>query len=270
MQRDTLCPFQPLYHIIILFFILTTILTTSVTCIAMSRQEAGRQLAWAVYNRNVGKDSVADMKMILKDSSGSRSRHLKTWVLNQGKKRFTLIRFLSPTDIAGTSFLDRSQGNGHEVQHLYLPALGRARRISGRLKTHRFVNSDFTYEDLERHYPDKYTYNFLGSAKYLATPCWVLESSPKPDIYSQYSKSISWITQKGLLPVRIDYYGKNGKLIKRYTASKWKTTQGIWTIYDGTMQDFVAHHSTELVINQIKYNVGLNPSMFTVRSMGLR
>ncbi len=257
--------YKPLVFLILILFL------TSSTSYAISKEKAlklGHELAWKVYNRYIGNDSCADMQMILINSTGNkRIRTMKMWTLNEGKKRFTLIRFYSPADIAGTAFLDQSYGKGKEVQHLYLPALGRARRISGRLKTHRFVNSDFTYEDLERHYPDHYTNIILGIGKYKGHKCWILESIPKPGIYSQYSKYISWITPY-LLPVKIDYYDKNGKLIKTYRALKWKKTQNIWTIYDGIMKDLVAKHSTELIINKIRYNIGLDKSIFSVNRMG--
>jgi len=261
--------YKPIFFLIGLSIIFNFI---STPCYPISKQQAlklGHELAWKVYNRYTGEDSCANMQMILINSQGNkRVRTMKLWTLNEGKKRFTLIRFYSPADIAGTAFLDESEGNGQDIQHLYLPALGRARRISGRLKTHRFVNSDFTYEDLERHYPDNYVNIILGIGKYKGQKCWKLESIPKPNIYSQYSKYISWITPY-LLPVKIDYYGKNGKLIKTYRAIKWGKTQNIWTIYDGVMKDLVAKHSTELIINKIRYNIGLDKTIFSVNRMGM-
>jgi len=260
-----------LYKLIFIWILVILNITISLSY-ALSKKQAlrlGQELAWKVYNRYVGKDSCADMQMILIDSKGTRRvRTMKMWVLDEGKKRFTLIRFYSPADIAGTAFLDQSEGNGEEIQHLYLPALGRARRISGRLKTHRFVNSDFTYEDLERHYPNNYINMIVGIGKYKGHKCWKLESIPKPGIYSQYSKYISWITPY-LLPVKIDYYDKKGKLIKTYRALKWGKTQNIWTIYDGVMKDLVAKHSTELIINKIRYNIELDKTIFSINRMGI-
>ncbi len=228
----------------------------------------GEEIAWKVYNRPVGKDSQAEAQMILLDPKGrQKKREMKIFTLEDKKARYTLIRFLSPKDIAGTAFLAIAYHQGKEEQFLYLPALKRTRRIAGSFRFHRFVNSDFFYEDMERHYPPKYHHKLLGEEVFQKTSCWVVKSWPKKKKDSIYSYWIQWITKEGYLPVRVDYYDRKGKLWKRFSSSRWEKIQGYWTILDSQMEDLKKGHKTVLKIKKIIYDQGLEPKLFTRRSL---
>ncbi len=227
-----------------------------------------KEIAWAVYNRPVGNDSESYTQMVLVDRHGHKKvRRMYVAVLDQKKVRKTLMRFLSPKDIEGTSFLSISYTRGKEEQFLYLPALRRVRRIAGSFRFHRFVNSDFTYEDLERHHPRKYQYQLLKEDEYAGTPCYVIKTWPKKKKDSAYKYWIQWITKEGFLPVKVDYYDRRGHLCKRFEALKWEKVQGYWTILESKMTDLRREHYTLLIVEKIRYNVGLKSKMFTRRHL---
>ncbi len=228
----------------------------------------GEEIAWKVYHRPVGKDSQAQALMILKDPKGKeKKRKMKIFTREDEKARYTLIRFLSPKDIAGTAFLSVAYHDGEEEQFLYLPALKRTRRIAGSFRFHRFVNSDFFYEDLERHYPPKYHHELLGEEKVQESPCFVVKSWPKKKKDSAYGYWIQWITKEGFLPIKIEYYDRKGKLWKRFSSNRWEKIQGYWTILESQMEDLKKKHKTVLKIEKIIYDQGLDPRLFTKRSL---
>ena len=74
-----------------------------------------------------------------------------------------LIRFTYPNDIRGTSFLVWEHPSAEDERFLFLPALGRVRRIAGSETQDSFVGSDFTYEDIGGRELDEYTYGFSGA-----------------------------------------------------------------------------------------------------------
>ncbi len=229
---------------------------------------SGEEIAWKVYHRPVGKDSQAEARMILIDPRGhQKERKMKIFTREDEKARYTLIRFLYPKDIAGTAFLSIAHHKGKEEQFLYLPALKRTRRIAGSFRFHRFVNSDFFYEDLERHYPPKYHHQLLKEETFRGEPCWVLKSWPQKKKDSIYGYWIQWITKAGFLPVRVDYYDRKGRLWKRFSSSRWEKIDGYWTILESTMEDLKKNHKTVLKIDKIIYDQGLNPGLFTRRSL---
>src|ERR687892_735419 len=79
---------------------------------------------------------------------------------NKGDR--ALIRFSYPNDIRNTAFLVWEHPDADDERFLYLPALGRVRRIAGEEKQESFVGSDLSYEDIGgRDFAD-YTYAFAG------------------------------------------------------------------------------------------------------------
>ncbi|MBW2742169.1 MAG: outer membrane lipoprotein-sorting protein, partial [Deltaproteobacteria bacterium] len=112
---------------------------------------SGKELAQKVYDRENGDDSTAHMIMKLINKRGhERIRDFTSYSKDYSPLIKQLIRFTSPADIEGTGFLSIEKSEGETDQFLYLPSLRRTRRIVSSQKSNRFVNSDFTYEDMER------------------------------------------------------------------------------------------------------------------------
>ena len=117
---------------------------------AVARRMDGQILAQKVYERDGGRDSYARVKMVLVDKRGNkRTRLLLTANKDFGSLTKTYIRFTSPAAIKGTAFLTWEYEDRDDDQFLYLPALRRVRRIVARQKKNRFVNTDYTYEDMQ-------------------------------------------------------------------------------------------------------------------------
>src|SRR5437763_7707939 len=99
------------------------------------------QIARRVQDRDTGRDSRAEMRMKLFDRHGRvRERALTIATLrgrdNPGAARTApdgdrlLIRFTYPNDIRGTSFLVWEHPKADDERFLFLPSLGRVRRIA--------------------------------------------------------------------------------------------------------------------------------------------
>ena len=99
-------------------------------------------VARRIQDRDAGRDSRLTMKMKLVDRHGrSRERVLEVTTLRgrgapgvpatapDGDR--LLIRFNFPNDIKGTSFLVWEHPAADDERFLYLPSLGRVRRIAG-------------------------------------------------------------------------------------------------------------------------------------------
>ena len=145
-------------------------------------------VARQVRDRNTGRDSRAEMRMRLFDRQGRvRERVLTMFRMRgeKGKGDRALIRFTYPNDIRNTSFLVWEHPDADDERFLYLPALGRVRRIAGQEKDQSFVGSDLSYEDIGGRDIADYTYAFVASdASWIGPddtrhPAWLLESRAK-------------------------------------------------------------------------------------------
>jgi len=227
--------------------------------------EAGIALATRVYNRPDGNDAASRVHMILSEKGHKpRYRKLYTYQLDKDNgESWTLLRFTEPADIKNTGLLTYNHPGKDNNQWIYLPALDRARRIAASRKGGRFVGSDLYYEDLQKREVDKDNHRILGNGKVGGIPTIVLESTPVDSDNSVYSKRVSWIHEKTLIPLRVDFYKAGSKKpVKRLKATRIKKIQGFWTVVDSTVTDLKSGHQTRLVTKAIVYDQSLPDSLF--------
>ena len=122
---------------------------------------------------------------------------------------------LSNASIAKTRFLQVENEIGKDDDKwIFLPALGRVRRISSSDKTSSFVGSDFTYGDMETREVSEDTHKLLKEEKYGKYDCYVVESVPVEKDDSQYSKRVTWVTKDSYVPVKAELYSKKTNINK--------------------------------------------------------
>lgn len=224
----------------------------------------GQALAQAVYDRPNGDDSIVAGKMILTESGKEpRVRDLYTFAKDKGGGQvMNLIRFLTPADVTDVGMLTVDYPGAKSDQWLYLPALGKVRRVPSERQGGRFVGSDLYNEDLKDREPDLDTHTIVGEEKYKGVDTTVLESVPVDPSNSSYDKRVSWINTDILIPVRVDFY-QNGQLIKRAEALRIEKKQGYWTVMEQKMTHLDSDHSTRTTVEQIRYDLGLPDEVFT-------
>lgn len=228
----------------------------------------GKDLAQQVFDRNRGNNSASDAIMVLVAKNGhKRTRTFKNLRRQKDNLETQLIRFTSPADIEGTTFLTIEKPGWETDQFLYLPALRRTRRIVSSQKSSRFVNSDFTYEDMERHRVDDYTYTITGSVTTAGVDCYILETTPKPGTVSQYAKIIGHIAKAALVPLYGEYFDDRGTKIKQYKVLNLEKVQEIWTESTVLMEDLKKKHQTYIKIQHIEYNTNIDPSQLSRQAL---
>ncbi|SDB58314.1 Protein of unknown function [Desulfonatronum thiosulfatophilum] len=229
---------------------------------------SGRELAQRVHDRDVGQDSQSRVVMeLISPGSQRRVREMTMLTKEDGPIRKSFIRFTAPADIRGTGFLSIEDGRGSTEQFIFLPALNRTRRIAASQKGRSFVNTDFTYEDMERRPVDESEHQLAGSEDLEGVAVWILESRPKPDSDSLYGLLRIWVAQELDVPLKIDYFDKQDQHIKQYRVLRLEDIQGIWTETEVVMEDLTSGHSTILATKEIEYNLGLADSLFTQQNL---
>jgi hypothetical protein len=243
------------------------------------------QLARHVQDRDSGRDSRAAMRMKLYDRQGRvRERALAVTTLRgrgapgvpasapPGDRLLT--RFTYPNDIRGTGFLVWEHPEKEDERFLYLPALGRVRRIAGAETQESFVGSDFSYEDIGGRELDEYTYKFVGDGTAAWTPpgggasqpAWRLESIRK-DSSAEFPRVISLILKDSYMVVSAEIFNRRNERQKVYTVRRLERLEGIWTVMDSEMTNAIEKTRTELLIESIDYNVGLGEADFSRREL---
>jgi len=227
----------------------------------------GLELATKIHYRPRPSDQASFSLMTLKGGGVDRVRELYQYRLD-GKRRgdtATLIRFVSPRDIAGTGLLTSDVADSDDSdQWVFLPALGRERRISSDRRGGKFLGSDFFFEDLRDRDPRKDNHRVLGMVELNGRKFWKLESIPKEMDNSAYSKRIGWIDPDTYTPMRLDYYVRGQEQpVKRWLVGKVELHGKFWLITDREMLDLQAGTSTRLQDIRTRSDQGIEAKMFT-------
>ena len=242
------------------------------------------EVARRVQDRDTGRDSRSAMRMKLYDRHGRVRERSLTVVSLRGRGTpgagpsapdgdRMLLRFSYPNDIRGTGFLVWEHSNADDERFLYLPSLGRVRRIAGSETQESFVGSDFTYEDIGGREFDEYTYTIADAnaswtppAGGPPRPAWRLESKRK-DASAQFPRVVSLVLKDTFVVVEADIYNRRNEKQKVYTVRRLEQLEGIWTVMDAQITNSLEKTRTDLVIEKIDYNVGLKESDFARREL---
>ena len=231
------------------------------------------QIARNVQDRDTGRDSRADLRMKLFDRRGrARERALTLLTLRRAEGDRSLIRFTYPNDIRGTGFLVWEHPKGEDERFLYLPSLGRVRRIAGSEAQESFVGSDFSYEDIGGREFDDYTYTLLDEnaswtpAGGQPRAAYRLESRRR-DSSVEFPRVVSLVLKDSYVVVQADVYNRRNEKQKVYTVGRLEQVQNIWTVLASVMTNDLDRTRTELSIDKIAYNTGLTESAFSRREL---
>ena len=243
-----------------------------------TRREGGltpEGVARQVQDRDTGRDSRAEMRMRLYDRHGRvRERTLTLLALRGTGARSdkTLLRFLYPNDIKNTAFLVWEHPDADDERFLFLPALGRVRRIAGAEKQESFAGSDLSYEDIGGRDVTDYTYAFADqNATWTApdgskVPAWQLESRAK-DADAEFPRSVSLVLKDRFIIVHGDIYNRRNERAKVVDVGRLERVDGIWTVLDLVVINQQQKTKTELATTSVRYNVGLTDDDFTRQAL---
>ena len=230
----------------------------------------GEWVARQADARDAGRDARSALRMRLHDRRGRvRERRLEMLRLAAGAPRppgaagdRLLVRFTYPEDIRGTGLLVWERAAGEDERFLYLPSLGRVRRIAGVEAQESFAGSDFTHEDIGGRELDDYGYTLLDEASaWVAAdgtrrPAYRLESRRK-DTSARYPRVVSLVLADSFVVVRAEIHNRRHEPEKTYEVRRLEQVEAIWTVLEASMANQVDGTRTELLVDKIDYNVGL-------------
>ncbi len=245
---------------------------TASEAVTESPEKKGFAIAAEVDRRDEGfQDTVATLQMILSNRQGRESRRklkIKTFEMTgTGIGDKSLVIFDSPRDVKGTVFLTHSKVLDPDDQWIYLPALGRIKRISSSNKSGPFMGSEFSYEDMSSREVGKYSYKWLRDEPCGQLTCFVVEAYPQYE-KSGYSKLISWIDTKEYRTWKTEFYNRRGDLFKVLNFSDYKLyLDKYWRAGNLFMENIITGKKTRLVWSRYDFRTGLRENDFSKSRM---
>jgi len=238
---------------------------------------AGDMTADQIIERSTGnrtvKNSVQTMTMKIFDKRGnSRVRKITSKVREgEGGLSKSYVRFDEPSEVEGVQFLTVQNKDADDDQWLYMPAGGILNRISGSSRGGSFMGSDFSYEDLSiGSDAGDGTHKLLGEESISVAgesfDVYKVETIPKPEAKSSYTRFISYVSKSDFMPRQIDFFDKRGAQIKRMQLMEIKADGDILIPMKTTMENLKRSTRTEVIVEEYRVNVAadeLPDSMFT-------
>ena len=257
------------------FFKYIFILSTLTGSLLAEEDGKALKVSTDAYNYDKGfSDFTSSSTMTLRNKQGEESvRYFrgKTLEVNDDGDK-TLFIFDSPRDVKGTATLTFTHKYDPDDTWLYLPALKRVKRITSDNRSGSFVGSEFAYEDLGSQELEKYK-----DRKYLKKEscpkkedlsCHVISRVPT-EKSSGYKYQVLWLDDTIAHRIwKIDYYDRKGSLLKTLFFGDYQLyNEKHWRPSTYKMINHQTGKSTDLLVENINFKVGLSPKDFNKKTL---
>jgi outer membrane lipoprotein-sorting protein len=211
-----------------------------------------------------GKDGSARATMVVTDSQGrTRTRELTILKLNvqDGGDQKYFVYFHKPNDVRGMTYIVWKHLGKDDDRWLYLPAMDLVRRVAASDKRSSFAGTNFLYEDISGRSVDLDVHELAGTTE----KSYQVKSTPKDPGAVEFSYYVVEIDKENFLPMKAQYYDKEGKMYRVIEALEVRDLQGYPTITQMKASDLNSGGSTVTSFAEVKYDIGVTDEIFTER-----
>ncbi len=240
----------------------------------MADDAKAREIMQKADDREDGDHRTSDMLMILIDKKGNkREKFFKVFSKDYGEDTKQIMFIEKPSNIRNTGFLTFAYDapEKDDDQWLYLPALGKPKRIASSDKDGSFMGSDLNYSDMSSKELSDYNYRLLKESTLKGSKVWIIESIPKTkEVIDEtgYKKSIIAVRQDNYVITKIKSWTKDGGYVKLIDFNKIELIDNVWVPLEIKVTKKLGKkikHKTHIVISNVKFNQNLSDDMFTLR-----
>lgn len=243
--------------------------------------QSAREVMKRSNELDLGKTSKATTTMTLFEPGDTQGKVRKMVVLKRSFPSDTksVTFFVAPKSLAKTGYLNIDYNNPakDDTSFLYMRK-SRVRQILGADQSQPFMDSDFTYADINGLELDDWDYRFAKkNEKVGGHDCWVIEAEPvrnKARAVKEktgYRKTMVWVRKDNYVPVQAKYYSSTSNHVKFMSVPVVRKIQGVWTPMVTqmvtTLKGKKEIHRTTNKILDIKYNVPIDKNTFTTKTL---
>jgi outer membrane lipoprotein-sorting protein len=230
----------------------------------LTAQDAAAIMREAREHRDSSSMGTRD-RMVVTAKNGST----KEMVIDQYSKdgpngTRTMIVFNSPAGQRGTRFLSMENASGSTDQWIFLPSLGKSRRIASSESGGSFMGTDFSYDDMSllSRKADDDRHSIVREETFNGASCYVIQSIPNKNDY-QYAKTVSWVDKANSRIYKVELYDKKSVLVKLLEMSDYQNVQGRDTPKLTKISTVAAGTATSIYMDRVEYEMNIPESVFT-------
>nr|BFD59614.1 hypothetical protein CKG001_17210 [Bdellovibrio sp. CKG001] len=248
-----------------IFFALMITLTPTRTQAQMPTiEKVGESMSQRLRSRD--EQFLVKMKIIEADGS-SKDREMKIWRLSPAKKEhYLLVRMQKPQDLKGTALLATLKGE-QEDKWIYLPSTKQTRRLTGESGQGGILGSELSTEDFDFN-RDQSAQSSVKKELDIKGKKYLLIESDVASTSSNYSKIVSYVSATDFVPVKVECFDKQGKLLKVLDFTGYKNVGGTkMRASKISIKNVQNKRSTVIMLSQVKLDQGLTAARFTPKAL---
>ncbi len=210
-------------------------------------------------------DTISKLDLVIRDRTGQeRRRTFHTVNKIIGDRLHSIGRLIAPEYLRGMTVMVIEVGTRRSDAFVYLPSLGRVRRVTTAQRGDAFLGSDLTYEDFERQYVDDYDVRFFAPETVGGEPCHGIRGQPH-HVYS-YDHVDFLVAQADRAILESRYYKKGADEPYRVIVSpRASMTNGGGHVLPKRIlvSNRVRGTTTEVVIHELEINPEIDDRIFS-------
>ncbi len=171
------------------------------------------------------------------------------------------VRFPNSSNVSSMIFTFCQCFEKNDTKWVYIPCLDLVKRMCVLTRRTSFLGSDLFFEDIggRNIYIDKHEIVNITDNFYK------IKSTPKEPMSAEFAYYVTWIHKKTFVPVKTEYFNRNGTKYRECSVLQVRKIQGYDTITKLEITDFTKGSKTILAYDNIKYNTGIPKDVFTER-----
>lgn len=181
------------------------------------------------------------------------------------------VHFQEPADVRRMVFMvHKHVGMGQDDDRwLYMPSLDLVKRIAASDKRTSFVGSDFLYEDISGRSLEEDAHTLLDTT----ATAYLVRNTPKQPDAVEFASYVAHIDKTTFIPMKIEYFKADNKPYRVIEVLAVETVETMEngmpvqypTVTRSRATDLLRGSQTEMVFANVRYNLGLEDSLFTER-----
>jgi len=193
------------------------------------------------------------------------------WKRGEDQKSKAIMRMTAPPDRAGIAVLAIERGGEDPDLAVYSPETRKARRVAGRTIDASMFGTDFSYEDFA-YFQGMATdsrVTRLADQDIDGRGNYVVEILPASE-GTKYSKVVSYVDREQCMLTKIDFFAKNGTLLKDLSVPRDAVKQigERWIPHRVILNDHKRNSRTELTVDEIAIDPELSDNLFSATRFG--
>ena len=174
---------------------------------------SGEQILLRYVAANDLRSEVAYVEMTVSapGAATEERRLLAVYQRDDAGRNSYLLRLVLPEEVQGVSFLAIDAPDASSDQYIFLPTIGKARKLEPGNRGDAFLGSDFSYRDLVREIPDVHSYERLEDRSVRGKDCYAVRARDKDRDNAVYAHRDLFIAKDSLQLMRTDFFGKDGQ-----------------------------------------------------------